>query len=137
MFETFFILMAITFIGVFICEALKSAGEALSSTSMPKKSALTSYDHKAQREAKKRHRKAAKKRAEELKIKKEKEEANKQWKEFSEKYKGIVCEEEMKTIHELTLKENKTNKETIILFLGKLRVKILSIFYRNKSTRAK
>lgn len=31
MFETFFILMAISVIGVFICEALKSAGEALTS----------------------------------------------------------------------------------------------------------
>lgn len=137
MFETFCVLMMVFYIFLIIVKGVGHAGKALCSAPKPKKSALTSYDHKAQREAKKRHREAAKKRAEEMKIKQEKEEVNERWKEFSEKYKDIVSEEVMKAIRELTLKENKTNEETVILFLGKLRVKILSIFNRKKTTRTK
>ena len=111
MFETFFILMAITFIGVFVCEALKSAGEAL--TSPPKRSTETPVPKCnsnisqafSPEESAKELREELRQMEQERKLREQKS-----WEEFHEKYKGAVCDEEMKAILDLAHKENKTKE---------------------------
>lgn len=56
------------------------------------------------------------------------------WEEFPEKYKGAVCDEEMKAILDLARKENKTKEEELTLLFAKLQVEDL---YRKKSATAK
>lgn len=58
----------------------------------------------------------------------------KYWEEFPEKYKGAVCDEEMKAILDLARKENKTKEEELTLLFAKLQVEDL---YRKKSATAR
>ena len=58
----------------------------------------------------------------------------KSWEEFPEKYKGVVCDEEMKAILDLAHKENKTKEEELILFFAKLQVENL---YKKKKRNGK
>lgn len=135
MFETFFILMAITFIGVFVCEALKSAGEALTSppkrsteTPVPKCNSNISQAFSPEESAKKL-REELQQMEQERKLREQKS-----WEEFPEKYKGAVCDEEMKAILDLAHKENKTKEEELILLFAKLQVEDL---YRKKKRSGK
>lgn len=109
MIETFCILMMVFCIVLFIVKGVGHAGRALC------------------------HRETARQSAEEQERQQDKDEVDRQWKEFFERYKDVVCEGEMKAIRDLTYKRNKTGEDSIILSLGKLRVKVLSVFYRKKS----
>ena len=55
------------------------------------------------------------------------------WEEFPEKYKGAVCDEEMKDILDLAHKGNKTKEEELIFLFAKLQVEDL---YRKKNATA-
>lgn len=123
MIETFCILMMVFCIILFIVKGIGHAGKALCAT--PKSSSKDiSFELPA-------------KIIEEDLRQKEKERQlreGKYWEEFPEKYKGAVCEEEMKAILDLAHKENKTKEEELTLLFAKLQVEDL---YRKKSATAK
>lgn len=135
MFETFFILMAITVIGVFVCEALKSAGKALTSPlNRPTEAPVSKCNSNISQafspeESAKELREELRQMEKETKLREEK-----YWEEFPEKYKGAVCDEEMKAILDLAHKEDKTKEEELILLFAKLQVEDL---YRKKNATAK
>lgn len=130
MIETFCILMMVFCIILFIVKGIGHAGKALCATpkSSSKKSCpeiqeisfeLPSKIIEEDLQRKKQERKLREK---------------KYWEEFPEKYKGAVCEEEMKAILDLAHKENKTKEEELTLLFAKLQVEDL---YRKKSATAK
>lgn len=130
MIETFCILMMVFCIILFIVKGIGHAGKALCATpkSSSKKSCpeiqeisfeLPSKIIEEDLQRKKQERKLREK---------------KYWEEFPEKYKGAVCEEEMKAILDLAHKENKTKEEELTLLFAKLQVEDL---YRKKSATAR
>lgn len=125
MIETFCILMMLFCIVLFIVKGIGHAGKALCATPRPssKKSCPEIQEISYQLPAKIIE--------EDLQRKKQERKLRekKYWEEFPEKYKGAVCDEEMKAILDLAHKENKTKEEELILLFAKLQVEDL---YRKK-----
>lgn len=130
MIETFCILMMVFCIILFIVKGIGHAGKALCATpkSSSKKSCPEIQEISFELPAKIIEEDLRQK-AQERKLREKK-----YWEEFPEKYKGAVCEEEMKAILDLARKENKTKEEEITLLFAKLQVEDL---YRKKSATAK
>ena len=123
MIETFCILMMLFCIVLFIVKGIGHAGKALCAT--PKSSSKDfSYEPPAKIIEEELRRKEK-----ERKIREER-----YWEEFPEKYRGTVCDEEMKAILDLARKENKTKEEELTLLFAKLQVEDL---YRKKNATAK
>lgn len=125
MIETFCILMMVFCIVLFIVKGIGHAGKALCAT--PKSSSKKSCPEIQEIS----HEMPVKIIEEDLRQKKQERKLRekKYWEEFPEKYKGAVCEEEMKAILDLARKENKTKEEEITLLFAKLQVEDL---YRKK-----
>lgn len=125
MIETFCILMMLFCIVLFIVKGIGHAGKALCAT--PKSSSEKSCPEIQEIS----YQLPAKIIEEDLQRKKQERKLRekKYWEEFPEKYKGAVCEEEMKAILDLARKENKTKEEEIALLFAKLQVEDL---YRKK-----
>lgn len=130
MIETFCILMMVFCIILFFVKGIGHAGKALCATpkSSSKKSCPEIQEFSFELPAKIIEEDLQRK-AQERKLREEK-----YWEEFPEKYKGAVCEEEMKAILDLARKENKTKEEELTLLFAKLQVEDL---YRKKSAAAK
>lgn len=130
MIETFCILMMLFCIVLFIVKGIGHAGKALCAT--PKSSSEKSCPEIQEIS----YQLPAKIIEEDLQRKKQERKLRekKYWEEFPEKYKGAVCDEEMKAILDLAHKENKTKEEELILLFAKLQVEDL---YRKKSATAK
>lgn len=130
MIETFCILMMVFCIILFIVKGIGHAGKALCATPEPssKKSCPEIQEISYQLPAKIIEEDLRQK-AQERKLREKK-----YWEEFPEKYKGAVCDEEMKAILDLARKENKTKEEELTLLFAKLQVEDL---YRKKSAAAK
>ena len=123
MIETFCILMMLFCIVLFIVKGIGHAGKALCAT--PRSSSKDiSYEPPAKIIEEELQRKKQERKIREVRY----------WEEFPEKYKGAVCDEEMKAILDLAHKENKTKEEELILLFAKLQVEDL---YRKKSAMAK
>lgn len=130
MIETFCILMMVFCIILFIVKGIGHAGKALCAT--PKSSSKKSCPEIQEISFKlpaKIIEEDLQRKAQERKLREKK-----YWEEFPEKYKGAVCEEEMKAILDLAHKENKTKEEELTLLFAKLQVEDL---YRKKSAAAK
>lgn len=127
MIETFCILMMAFCIILFIVKGIGHAGKALCATpkSSSKKSCPEIQEISYQLPTKIIEEDLRRKK-QERKLREEK-----YWEEFPEKYKGAVCDEEMKDILDLARKENKTKEEELILLFAKLQVEDL---YRKKNT---
>lgn len=125
MIETFCILMMVFCIILFIVKGIGHAGKALCATpkSSSKKSCPEIQEISFELPAKIIEEDLRQK-AQERKLREKK-----YWEEFPEKYKGAVCEEEMKAILDLAHKENKTKDEELTLLFAKLQVEDL---YRKK-----
>lgn len=125
MIETFCILMMVFCIILFIVKGIGHAGKALCAT--PKSSSKKSCPE-IQEISQEMPVKIIE---EDLRQKKQERQLRegKYWEEFPEKYKGAVCEEEMKAILDLAHKENKTKEEELTLLFAKLQVEDL---YRKK-----
>lgn len=136
MIETFCILMMVFCIVLFILKGLGHAGKALCATpkSSSKKSCPESNKGDLIQEIS--FELPAKIIEEDLRQKEQERKIRegKYWEEFPEKYKGAVCDEEMKAILDLAHKENKTKEEELILLFAKLQVEDL---YRKKNATAK
>lgn len=130
MIETFCILMMVFCIILFIVKGIGHAGKALCATpkSSSKKSCPEIQEISFELPAKIIEEDLRQK-AQERKLREKI-----YWEEFPEKYKGAVCEEEMKAILDLARKENKTKEEELTLLFAKLQVEDL---YRKKSATAK
>lgn len=132
MIETFCILMMLFCIVLFIVKGIGHAGKALCATpkSSSKKSCPESNEGDLIQEIS--YELPEKIIEEELRRKKQERKLReeKYWEEFPEKYKGAVCDEEMKAILDLAHKENKTKEEELILLFAKLQVEDL---YRKKN----
>ena len=128
MIETFCILMMVFCIILFIVKGIGHAGKALCATpkSSSKKSCPEIQEISYQLPTKIIEEDLRQK-AQERKLREKK-----YWEEFPEKYKGAVCEEEMKAILDLAHKENKTKEEELTLLFAKLQVEDL---YRKKKTQ--
>lgn len=130
MIETFCILMMVFCIILFIVKGIGHAGKALCATpkSSSKKSCPEiqeiSFELPVEIIEEDLRQKAQERKLREKKY----------WEEFPEKYKGAVCDEEMKAILDLARKENKTKEEELTLLFAKLQVEDL---YRKKSAAAK
>ena len=125
MIETFCILMMVFCIILFIVKGIGHAGKAL--CAMPKSSSKKSCPEIQEISFElpsKIIEEDLQQKAQERKLREEK-----YWEEFPEKYKGAVCEEEMKAILDLARKENKTKEEELTLLFAKLQVEDL---YRKK-----
>ena len=123
MIETFCILMMLFCIVLFIVKGIGHVGKALCTT--PKSSSKEiSFEPPAKIIEEDLRRKK-----QERKLREEK-----YWEEFPEKYKGAVCDEEMKAILDLAHKEDKTKEEELTLLFAKLQVEDL---YRKKNATAK
>lgn len=129
MIETFCILMMLFCIVLFIVKGIGHAGKALCAT--PKSSSEKSCPEIQEIS----YQLPAKIIEEDLQRKKQERKLRekKYWEEFPEKYKGAVCDEEMKAILDLAHKENKTKEEELILLFAKLQVEDL---YRKKNATA-
>lgn len=123
MIETFCILMMLFCIVLFIVKGIGHAGKALCATPKPSSKDI-SYEPPAKIIEEELQRKKQERKIREVRY----------WEEFPEKYKGAVCDEEMKAILDLAHKENKTKEEELILLFAKLQVEDL---YRKKSATAK
>ena len=136
MIETFCILMMLFCIVLFIVKGIGHAGKALCAT--PKPSSKKSYpeSNKGDLIQEISFELPEKIIEEELRQKEQERKLRegKYWEEFPEKYKGAVCDEEMKAILDLAHKENKTKEEELILLFAKLQVEDL---YRKKNAAAK
>lgn len=136
MIETFCILMMLFCIVLFIVKGIGHAGKALCATpkSSSKKSCPESNEGDLIQEIS--YELPEKIIEEELRQKEQERKLRegKYWEEFPEKYKGAVCDEEMKAILDLAHKENKTKEEELILLFAKLQVEDL---YRKKNATAK
>lgn len=130
MIETFCILMMVFCIILFIVKGIGHAGKALCAT--PKSSSKKSCPEIQEIS----YQLPAKIIEEDLRQKAQERKLREKiyWEEFPEKYKGAVCEEEMKAILDLARKENKTKEEELTLLFAKLQVEDL---YRKKSAAAK
>lgn len=130
MIETFCILMMVFCIILFIVKGIGHAGKALCATpkSSSKKSCPEIQEISFELPAKIIEEDLRQK-AQERKLREKK-----YWEEFPEKYKGAVCDEEMKAILDLARKDNKTKEEELTLLFAKLQVEEL---YRKKSAAAK
>lgn len=130
MIETFCILMMVFCIILFIVKGIGHAGKALCATpkSSSKKSCPEIQEISFELPAKIIEEDLRQK-AQERKLREKI-----YWEEFPEKYKGAVCEEEMKAILDLAHKENKTKEEELTLLFAKLQVEDL---YRKKSATAR
>ena len=126
MIETFCILMILFCIVLFIVKGIGHAGKALCATpkSSSKKSCPEIQEISFELPAKIIEEDLRQK-AQERKLREKK-----YWEEFPEKYKGAVCDEEMKAILDLARKENKTKEEELTLLFAKLQVEDL---YRKKN----
>lgn len=130
MIETFCILMMVFCIILFIVKGIGHAGKALCTT--PKSSSKKSCPEIQEISFElptKIIEEDLRQKAQERKLREKK-----YWEEFPEKYKGAVCDEEMKAILDLARKENKTKEEELTLLFAKLQVEDL---YRKKSATAK
>lgn len=130
MIETFCILMMVFCIILFIVKGIGHAGKALCAT--PKSSSKKSCPEIQEISFElptKIIEEDLRQKAQERKLREKI-----YWEEFPEKYKGAVCEEEMKAILDLARKENKTKEEELTLLFAKLQVEDL---YRKKSAAAK
>lgn len=130
MIETFCILMMVFCIILFIVKGIGHAGKALCAT--PKSSSKKSCPEIQEisfEPPTKIIEEDLRQKAQERKLREKK-----YWEEFPEKYKGAVCDEEMKAILDLAHKENKTKEEELTLLFAKLQVEDL---YRKKSATAK
>lgn len=130
MIETFCILMMVFCIILFIVKGIGHAGKALCAT--PKSSSKKSCPEIQEISFElptKIIEEDLRQKAQERKLREKK-----YWEEFPEKYKGAVCEEEMKAILDLARKENKTKEEELTLLFAKLQVEDL---YRKKSATAR
>lgn len=130
MIETFCILMMVFCIILFIVKGIGHAGKALCAT--PKSSSKKSCPEIQEISFElpvKIIEEDLRQKAQERKLREKI-----YWEEFPEKYKGAVCEEEMKAILDLARKENKTKEEELTLLFAKLQVEDL---YRKKSATAK
>ena len=123
MIETFCILMMLFCIVLFIVKGIGHAGKALCATPKPSSKDI-SYEPPAKIIEEELQRKKKERKIREVRY----------WEEFHEKYKGAVCDEEMKGILDLAHKENKTKEEELILLFAKLQVEDL---YRKKNATAK
>lgn len=136
MIETFCILMMLFCIVLFIVKGIGHAGKALCAT--PKLSSKKSCpeSNKGDLIQEISYELPEKIIEEELRQKEQERKLRegKYWEEFPEKYKGAVCDEEMKAILDLAHKENKTKEEELILLFAKLQVEDL---YRKKNATAK
>lgn len=130
MIETFCILMMVFCIILFIVKGIGHAGKALCATPKPssKKSCPEIQEISFKLPAKIIEEDLQRK-AQERKLREKK-----YWEEFPEKYKGAVCDDEMKAILDLARKENKTKEEELTLLFAKLQVEDL---YRKKSAAAR
>lgn len=125
MIETFCILMMVFCIILFIVKGIGHAGKALCAT--PKSSSKKSCPEIQEISFElptKIIEEDLRQKAQERKLREKK-----YWEEFPEKYKGAVCDEEMKAILDLARKENKTKEEELTLLFAKLQVEDL---YRKK-----
>lgn len=125
MIETFCILMMVFCIILFIVKGIGHAGKALCAT--PKSSSKKSCPEIQEISFElptKIIEEDLRQKAQERKLREKI-----YWEEFPEKYKGAVCEEEMKAILDLARKENKTKEEELTLLFAKLQVEDL---YRKK-----
>ena len=136
MIETFCILMMLFCIVLFIVKGIGHAGKALCATPKPssKKSCPESNDGDLIREISfelpaKTIEEDLRQKEQERKLREEK-----YWEEFPEKYKGAVCDEEMKAILDLAHKEYKTKEEELTLLFAKLQVEDL---YKKKKRSGK
>lgn len=128
MIETFCILMMVFCIILFIVKGIGHAGKALCATPKPSSKKSCPEIQEISNEP------PVKIIEEDLQQKEQERKLRemKYWEEFPEKYKGAVCEEEMKAILDLARKENKTKEEEITLLFAKLQVEDL---YRKKKTQ--
>lgn len=130
MIETFCILMMVFCIILFIVKGIGHAGKALCATPKPSsKKSCPEIQEISFELPTKIIEEDLRQKAQERKLREKK-----YWEEFPEKYKGAVCEEEMKAILDLARKENKTKEEELTLLFAKLQVEDL---YRKKSAAAK
>lgn len=130
MIETFCILMMVFCIILFIVKGIGHAGKALCATPKPSsKKSCPEIQEISFELPTKIIEEDLRQKAQERKLREKK-----YWEEFPEKYKGAVCEEEMKAILDLARKENKTKEEDLTLLFAKLQVEDL---YRKKSATAK
>ena len=134
MIETFCILMMLFCIVLFIVKGIGHAGKALCATPKPSSKDISYEPHAKIIEEELQRKKKERKRKETGKKQERKIREVRYWEEFPEKYKGAVCDEEMKAILDLAHKENKTKEEELILLFAKLQVEDL---YRKKSATAK
>lgn len=132
MIEAFCILMMVFCIVLFIVKGIGHAGKALCATPKPssKKSCTESNKGDLIQEISfelppKIIEEDLRQKAQERKLREKK-----YWEEFPEKYKGAVCDEEMKAILDLAHKDDKTKEEELILLFAKLQVEDL---YRKKN----
>lgn len=135
MIETFCILMMAFCIILFIVKGIGHAGKALCATPRPSSRKSCPESNKADLIQEISYELPAKIIEEDLRRKKQERKLReeKYWEDVSEKYKGAVCEEEMKAILDLARKENKTKEEKLILLFAKLQVEDL---YRKKNATA-
>lgn len=136
MIETFCILMMLFCIVLFIVKGIGHAGKALCATPKPSSKKSCPESNKGDLIQEISYELPEKIIEEDLrqKEKERKIREGKYWEEFPEKYKGAVCDEEMKAILDLAHKENKTKEEELILLFAKLQVEDL---YRKKNATAK
>lgn len=130
MIETFCILMMVFCIILFIVKGIGHAGKALCATPKPSsKKSCPEIQEISFKLPVKIIEEDLQRKAQERKLREKK-----YWEEFPEKYKGAVCDDEMKAILDLARKENKTKEEELTLLFAKLQVEDL---YRKKSATAK
>lgn len=130
MIETFCILMMVFCIVLFIVKGIGHAGKALCATPKPSsKKSCTEIQEISNEPPVKIIEEDLRQKEKERQLRE-----GKYWEEFPEKYKGAVCDEEMKAILDLAHKENKTKEEELTLLFAKLQVEDL---YRKKNATAK
>ena len=135
MIETFCILMMVFCIVLFILKGIGYAVKALCATPKPSSKKSCPESNKGDLIQEISFVLPAKFIEEELRRKKQERKLREEryWEEFPEKYKGAVCDEEMKDILDFAQKENKTKEEELILLFAKLQVENL---YRKKNATA-
>lgn len=135
MIETFCILMMVFCIILFIVKGIGHAGKALCATPKPSSKKSCPESNKGDLIQEISFEPPVKIIEEKLRRKEKERKLREEryWEEFPEKYKGAVCDEEMKAILDLARKENKTKEEELILLFAKLQVEDL---YRKKNATA-
>lgn len=132
MIETFCILMMLFCIVLFIVKGIGHAGKALCATPKPSSKKSCPESNKGDLIQEISFELPPKIIEEDLRQKEQERKIRegKYWEEFPEKYKGAVCDEEMKAILDLAHKDDKTKEEELTLLFAKLQVEDL---YRKKN----